>query len=83
MTSGVHERTKALTMVEARVRIWERLAATARADVDNGDWTEDEADFKESDHAKYMRACEQVADSIDARLARLQRNRSRTVMRRR
>jgi hypothetical protein len=56
-----------MTQTQARRRIWERLAATARADIDNADWmlneTEDEADYE-----KLELACTQVADSIDARL---------------
>jgi hypothetical protein len=58
-----------MNMFEARLRIWERMATTARADVDNGDWVVDESEDAD-DQARLLLACDQVADSIESHIRR-------------
>ena len=59
-----------MNMCEARRRIWERLATTAVADIDNGDWVYSESD-NEADAQRLLKACEQVACAIRNKIARM------------
>jgi len=58
-----------VNQVKARRRIWERLATTARHDIDNADWVWDESEDQQ-DHERLFLACEEVAAVIDRKLKR-------------
>ncbi len=66
-----------MTQLEARRIVWERLATTARADIDNADWTEDEGDGSEETARRLLKACEQVAESIRKRLRKMKQQPTR------
>lgn len=53
-----------MTKQEARRRIWERLAATARNDIAIGDWMYDEANT-DADIDRIQEASEDVARVIE------------------
>jgi hypothetical protein len=68
-----------MTKAEARRVVWERLATTARADRDNGDWMHDEVNRLETPEQRLVdgrterirdlerldEACESVAVTIE------------------
>lgn len=59
-----------MTKVEARRRIWERMAATARADVDLGEWIYDELEharqpYTDANVKRLEDACHDVAEIIE------------------
>lgn len=56
-----------MKQAEARAIVWRRLATTAINDIDNCDWIDDEAEH-EADRCRLLKACKQVAESIETRL---------------
>lgn len=61
-----------MNMREARVRVWQRVAATVKNDIAIGNWVFDESD-NEDDHKRLLQACEQVARTVQAMVRRMER----------
>lgn len=63
-----------MNQVQARIRIWKRLATTAIAELDE-DWIHDEG-VDEADERRLVKASKQVAKSIRRMVARMEKGRS-------
>jgi hypothetical protein len=68
-----------MNQADARLRVWERLRATAMNDVSLGEWVFDEAD-DEPTQRRLLKACKQVAKSVDRIVAKTRARRQRSTL---